>query len=170
MKKAADFRRIARDALRGKWSMAVIVGVVAAMLGGAGSGGMEIELEANDFGVYANLELAGQTIYSTGGEVPQGVLTFLAGGAIYITLLLLVMAALYFVLSSVVAVGYARSNLDLVDGGEASFGALFGYFPHWKIAAWARLRRGLVVFLWSLLLVIPGILAGFSYAMMEDEE
>lgn len=164
---AADFRRIAREALRGKWRMAVLVGLVAAMLGGAGAGGFEINLESDDFGVHANLDLAGQTIFTTNGQLMPGFGAFLAGSAIYITLLALVMAALYFVLSSVVSVGYARSNLDLVDGGEASFAALFSYFPYWKNVAWAKLRRGLFVLLWSLLLVIPGILAGFSYAMME---
>ena len=167
MSNAADFRRIAREALRGKWKMAVLVGLVAAMLGGAGSGGLEINLESDDFGVHANLDLAGQTIFTTNGDLMPGLGAFLAGSAIYITLLALVMAAFYFVLSSVVSVGYARSNLDLVDGGEASFAALFGYFPYWKNTAWAQLRRGLFVLLWSLLLVVPGILAGYSYAMTE---
>ena len=68
---AADFRRIAREALRGKWRMAVLVGLVAAMLGGAGAGGFEINLESDDFGVHANLDLAGQTIFTTNGAEPQ---------------------------------------------------------------------------------------------------
>ena len=38
MKYAADFRRIAREALSGKWMIAVLVGLVATLLGGAGSG------------------------------------------------------------------------------------------------------------------------------------
>ena len=36
MKYAADFRYIAREALRGKWLIAVVVGLVASLLGGAG--------------------------------------------------------------------------------------------------------------------------------------
>ena len=35
MKYAADFRYIAREALRGKWLIAVVVGLVASLLGGA---------------------------------------------------------------------------------------------------------------------------------------
>ena len=34
MKYAADFRREAREALRGKWVLAILAGVVAMLLGG----------------------------------------------------------------------------------------------------------------------------------------
>ncbi|MBR3924033.1 MAG: ethanolamine utilization protein EutH, partial [Kiritimatiellae bacterium] len=40
MKYAADFRKIARDALRGRWVTAVIAGLLAAMLGGVLCGSM----------------------------------------------------------------------------------------------------------------------------------
>ena len=39
MKLAADFRQAAREALRGKWPIAILIGLVAVLLGGAGSGG-----------------------------------------------------------------------------------------------------------------------------------
>ena len=39
MKYAADFRQIAREALSGKWMIAVLVGLVASLLGGAGADG-----------------------------------------------------------------------------------------------------------------------------------
>ena len=45
MKYAADFRYIAREALRGKWLIAVVVGLVASLLGGAGADGPELKLE-----------------------------------------------------------------------------------------------------------------------------
>lgn len=44
MKLAADFRQEAREALRGKWPIAIVIGLVAALLGGAGSNGPEIKL------------------------------------------------------------------------------------------------------------------------------
>ena len=52
MKYAADFRAIARDALRGKWAIAVIVGIVAVLLGGAGSEGLKIKLNIESRWVY----------------------------------------------------------------------------------------------------------------------
>ena len=35
MKLAADFRQAAREALRGKWPIAILIGLVAVLLGGA---------------------------------------------------------------------------------------------------------------------------------------
>lgn len=43
MKLAADFRAQARQALRGKWPMAVLAGLLAALLGGATQNGPEIK-------------------------------------------------------------------------------------------------------------------------------
>ena len=62
MKYAADFRRIARDALRGRWFLAVIVSLVAALLGGAGSEGPEIEFHFGESGANLDLGFANQTI------------------------------------------------------------------------------------------------------------
>ena len=164
---AEEFRRIARNALRGKWTMAVLVGVVASMLGGTGSDGLKVNLDVDRFGAHADLELAGQTIFSIGENLSPEMGALIAGTAAYITLLAAAMAVVYFMLSSIVSVGYARSNLNLVDGGEASFQALFDYFPHWKNAVLTQLRKTLFVFGGFLLLVIPGILAEYSYAMTE---
>ena len=78
------------------------------------------------------------------------------------------MAVVYFILGSVVGVGYSRFNLDLVDRQkEPEIGTLFGYFKFWKTTAAASFLQGLYVFLWSLLFIIPGIVAGYSYAMTD---
>ena len=167
MKRAADFRRMARDAIRGKWMIAVLVGLVAMLLGGTGSGGPEVKLNIDASGASANFEFAGQTIFSTGGGLDSGIGAFLIGSAIYITIVAIVIAVVYFVLGSIIGVGYAWFNLQLVDGDDPGFGGLFGYVSWWKTTAAARLLRGLYVFLWSLLLVIPGIVASYSYAMTE---
>lgn len=52
MKLAADFRREAREALRSKWPMAILIGLVAALLGSAGSGGPEFDLNYDASGVF----------------------------------------------------------------------------------------------------------------------
>ena len=146
MKYASDFRAIARDALRGKWVIAVIVGLVAALLG-AGSDGPRVKLNISDHGANLNVGVAGQTIYSTGGSPHSGIGAFLIGSAIYIVLLALVFAAVYFILGSIIQVGYAKFNLELVDRREPSFEALFAYFPCWKTMAAARFLQSLYVLL-----------------------
>ena len=167
MKYAADFRQIARDALSGKWTIAVLVGLVAMLLGGTGSGGPELKLNIDGSGAHANFEFAGQTIYSIGGGLNSDIGAFLVGSAIYIIIAAVVMAVVYFVLGSIISVGYARFNLDLADRGNPAFETLFGYFSYWKTAAVSKLLQSVYVLLWSLLFIIPGILAAYSYAMTE---
>lgn len=166
MKFAADFRRIARQALTGRWAIAVVAGLIAALLGAVASDGPEIKLNINSSGADVGLDFAGQQIYTSSGGWNENLTGFLIGGAAFIILAALVMAVVYFVLGSVIQVGYARFNLDLVDRREKpEIGTMFGYFAHWKNTAAAKLLQVLYVFLWSLLFVVPGIVAGYSYAM-----
>ena len=165
MKYAADFRQEARAALQGKWPLAILVGLVAAILGGATSGGPGFKINFTGGSLNANIQYAGQTIYSWGDGITPGLRTFLVGGAVYLILAAIMVGVLYFVLGSVVKVGYARFNLDLTAGETPSFETSFSYFPHWKTVAAAQLLQTVYIFLWTLLLVIPGIVAGYSYAM-----
>lgn len=166
MKCASDFRTIARGALKGRWGLAVIAGLIASLLDAIASSGPEIQFNYSDNGASVNLMFANQQVYSSsGGWLPE-LNAFIVGGAIYIMLAALLMSAVFFVLGSVISLGYSRFNLDLVDRRkDPDIGTLFGYFLHWKNAAIARLLETVYVFLWSLLLVIPGIVASYSYAM-----
>jgi len=165
MKYAADFRATAREALRGRWVIAVFAGLIASLLGGIGNNGPEFKLNIDASGVQANFEIAGQTIYSIGGSPDSDVALFLLGSAVYVALTAIAMAIVFLILGSIVEIGYARFNLDLVDSHEPAFGTLFAYFSYWKTAVVARLLQILYVLLWSLLLIIPGIIASYSYAM-----
>lgn len=67
MKLAADFRQAAREALCGKWPIAILIGLVAVLLDGAGSGGPEVKFNYDvSSGVSTTFGYGGQTIYSTG--------------------------------------------------------------------------------------------------------
>ena len=57
MKYAADFRSIARNALKGKWGIAVVAGLIASLLGAIGSSGPEINVELNDGNYNASLQI-----------------------------------------------------------------------------------------------------------------
>ena len=54
MKYAADFRQEARAALQGNWLLAILVGLVAALLGGATSGGPEFKINFTGGSLNAN--------------------------------------------------------------------------------------------------------------------
>ena len=54
MKYAYDFRSIARDALKGRWGIAVIAGLLASLLGAIGATGPQVKLNITDNGASIN--------------------------------------------------------------------------------------------------------------------
>lgn len=168
MKYASDFRSIARCALSGRWTIAVIAGLIAALLGAVAINGPEIKLTIHDSDIHLALEYAGQQIYATDGVWNEHLAGIFVGGISFVILAGFVMVAAFLVVGSVVSVGYARFNLDLVDRKkEPELGALFEYFHSWGTIVISKILQALYVFLWSLLFVIPGIIAGYSYAMTD---
>lgn len=171
MKYAADFRKIARDALKGRWTMAVIAGLLAVILGAVGTSGPELNIELDDFDLNqfnfdTNIQISDQTITLPEIWEDLNLTVFLVGGAAVVLVFILLAAAVFFVLGSIVKVGYCQFNLNLVDRQkEPELGTLFGHFKNWRTPVAAGLLQGLYIFLWSLLLIVPGIIAAYSYAM-----
>jgi len=164
MKYAADFRREARMSLQGKWVIAIIAALIAAWLGGIDVGGPEVKIELNDGNFRAGLQLAGQNIISTDGL--QVFWPTVAGIAAGLGAMAIVVGIAMFFVGAIVEVGYASFNLFLVDKeNTAEIADLFNYFTYWKSVICTRLLKSLYIFLWSLLFVIPGIVASYSYAM-----
>ncbi len=161
MKYAADFRRIARDGLRGQWMTAVAAAVIASLLGVIELGGPKLKFELTDGNFHGGLQIAGQDILSFDGIHGIG----LAGIATTILVAAILIGVARFILGAIMGIGYDRFHLDIVDRRMAEIGTMFGYFAHWKTAACARLLQGVYVLLWSLLLIVPGIMAAYSYAM-----
>lgn len=126
---------------------------------------MPVKLNINIPEADVSFAVAGQTILSTNGGLNNQAGAILVGGAAYIAVAAIAMAVIYFVLGSVVETGYARFNLDLTDGKEAKIESVFTYFYNWKTTAAARFWKSLHILLWSLLFVILGIVASYSYAM-----
>lgn len=153
---AADFRAAARRALTGRWLLAVLTGLVAALLGGA-SGLMEFKVAASNGRVVGQVQLGLLTL-----NISPGLWGWLSSMAI----LALAASFAWYVLGSVIQLGYARFNLDLTGGADARLESLFDYFRWFKTAFCARFLTGLFIFLWSLLLIIPGIVAAYTYAMV----
>ncbi|MBQ8540874.1 MAG: DUF975 family protein [Clostridia bacterium] len=166
MKVASDFRQTARECLKGNWVTAVIAGLIATLLGGAtsmsinfnvnvsSSGGEKIVIENPTEGLGAML----------GGIAPV-VLGVLGTVLVVVVLVVLVIAVAYFILSSFVQVGYAKFNLNVIDGKPLSLDTLFAYVSDWKRTALANLWQTIYILLWSCLFIVPGIVASYSYAM-----
>ncbi len=156
MKLAEDFRRIARISLTNNWLLAVVAGLVASLFGATGVSGPKFKINIDGSNSNLTFNFAGQDIFST---VAVNI------GIIMVAVIVMLIVSL--VLGSFVGVGYAKFNLNLVDKKNVAFETLFEYFSYWKTTMVSKLLRALYVFFWSLLFVIPGIVAGFSYAMTD---
>ena len=168
MKLASDFRKQAKEALRGKWFIALIAGVIASLLGGLnGMGGVSISIDGS-----SSEGGSGTVVPPVGGgdvNVSEEMLEILGIFLIIFGVVLVVaaiMSFIYLIIGGAVGIGYSNFNLDIIEGREARIGTIFDSFDQWKTGFVARLLSSIYVALWSMLFVIPGIIASYSYSMM----
>lgn len=161
-----SIRERARNTLKGNWGIAIIASLIASIFGADGGGSAsanfdfdESDLEALEGFGFGNIKEQIEVLFEQHGTA---ILTFFAGFIVFT----LIMSAVMFCLGSIVSIGYRKFNLDLIDGKKSSVGTLFTYFKHWKNAILTNLLSTLYIFLWSLLCLIPGIIAGYKYAMV----
>lgn len=151
MKVSADYRMLALDALRGKWKTAVLTGIAASALGATiVSGTSSVTSNSNqydgiDFEMFSQPNGGHLLAVLLTGIVLWGIFTLIVGGA--------------------VRLGYARFNLNLADGKDTTFSDLFSQKDRLWDGFCMKFLQGLYIALWSLLLVIPGIVKTYSYAM-----
>ena len=144
---SSELRKIARENLSGNWGISVGVALVAAILGGSIAGcGSNVNFSINEDTI-RNLP----PIFWT-------VLLPLASCAGILCLTALI-------LGGVVELGYAKFLLKQHDKKELRFADLFSQFDRFGTGFAQQFLRALYTCLWSLLLVIPGIVKGLSYAM-----
>lgn len=150
----AYFKQKARDALFGNWRVAILTGFVSSLLGG-------------------NLTYSGGN-YSSSSNYLNDSFSGLAGEEfLEIIIPLLSMLASFFLVYGIIAfiiggatkLGYAKFNLNLIDGKSAAFSDLFSQYNRLGTGICMDLLTGLYIALWSLLFVIPGIIRSYSYAM-----
>lgn len=169
MLKAKDFRRYAREALKGRWIKAGGVGLLAGLLGAAistgtssgsfGSGtetGSNLSSEINS--IIGSSEISSVT---ASPEIPAMFFAVIMG----IALVVLLWAIVVLVIGGATTLGYAKYNLNLLDDNEPRVDDIFSQYNRIGTGFGMQFFRGLFVFLWSLLFVIPGIIASYSYYM-----
>ena len=156
MKYAADFRMIARDALRGRWTVAILTGFVASLIGACvatGGGGSNIVSNSNS----ANNVIQNFRVTDFWMQYRTWIVAFLV--------FLVVWLIATIVIGGAGRLGYAIFNLKLVDNKEVSFSDLFSQFHRLGEGFCMNFLLGTYTLLWTLLFVIPGIIKSYSYAM-----
>lgn len=155
---AKDFRKIARDALKGKWVLAVLVCLIAGLLGA------NPVFTGSDSGVNFNTEEE-TAVALESGAFSEAFWLILIPIVIGIVTAALIYLIIVLVIGGAVTLGYCKFNLALVDRKEPQFADLFSGFNRFGAGFCVQFLRGLYIFLWSLLFVIPGIIASYRYAM-----
>jgi len=145
----SDIRARARQMLSGKWGMAILTTFVAAVLGGlVMSGGVSINFnQEKDSEVLQRLPNVVKSYFAIAASV---------GG---------ILGLAQFILGGVVRLGYCKYLLKLHDGEDADIKDLFSEFDRFADGFVLSLLQSIYIFLWTLLFIIPGIVATYKYAM-----
>ena len=141
----SDYRRVARENLTGNWGMSILVAFVAFLLGGLLTGG--------SFSINVDAEVL--------AELPvllQRYIALLAGATG-------ILGLVQFIIGGTVQLGYSKYLLNQYNKARFDISDLFSEFNRFSQGFLQNFLRGLYVFLWSLLFVIPGIVKSYSYAM-----
>ena len=141
----SNLRARARENLRGHWGVSIAAAFVAAIFGALLVSSGNIVQIVEQFSESAPPRMA-------------AVLALFASAVSAFSLV-------HLILGGVIQLGYAKFLLKQHDGREYEIKDLFSQFERFSVGFLQAFLRGLYVILWSLLLVIPGIVKSFSYAM-----
>lgn len=141
----AELKSLAKSSLKGNYGKAFLIGIVLTLLSGSGNGGSSGRAgdEASDF-IQHNPD------------------------AIIIVIAIIILALVYRIL-----IGYSLEigsrkyfvKLSQFESAEGYFSFAFDSFNYKGIIA-TMVLRDIYNFLWSLLLIIPGIIKSYSYRMV----
>lgn len=155
---ASEFRRIARDKLRGHWGRSVLVTFIVSLICGMSGiynlirdlGHMDYDLLFS--GNYSDF-LAGYTSVETAGSV-------------FGTLMSLALSIAVILFSGALALGHCKYYIDLVaENRQDEVSVIFSRFDIFLKAMGLNLFMALFIWLWSLLFIVPGIIAAYRYCL-----
>ncbi len=160
--RSKDYKRRALAALKGHWIIAVIAGFIALMLGGVEGFSMSYSININVPTEQNNLqngvEQAAKLINTTNEDIVTALIIAYA--------ISLAISVALFIVGSAIMVGYAKFNLDLIDGNKPRIRTLFSRFGQIFTMIWARILVFLHVFVGLIFFIVPGIIALYQYVMV----
>lgn len=148
----SDYRRIARENLRGNWPLSIGVCAIACILGGMSVGGSFIP----EF----SFRVDGQDISNINDLLnlitPAAFSAFGLGSLLALTSL---------IIGGTIELGFAQYLLKQYNHANFELHDLFSRFDRFGQGFAQRFLRGLYTILWSFLFIIPGIVKSYAYAM-----
>ena len=151
---AKDYRRLARKNLQSNWMLSVGVATIACLLGGLIVGHIfwpVIEPKVRHY-IITDQDPITYAVTHPSEVIRNFRLSW-------------VLNLVSLILGGVTQLGYAQYLLNQHDHKGPQFNDLFSKFDYFGAGFCQAFLRNLYVFLWSLLLIVPGIVAQYSYAM-----
>lgn len=142
-----EIRSNARKALKGHWGTVIVAALIANVFP---SVGYSSSFSSDDMDFTKLSELSGTELITT---------LAIFGG------ILLIGLAISLVVSSVISIGYAQFNMDLVDGDDPKISTLFSKVRQLKTAVIANILVFVRVFFGMIFFIVPGVIALFKYSM-----
>ncbi len=156
---ASEYRAAARNMLRGRWGMAVLVGLVAALLGGTGSNSFNITYKFN--GGSGNTSFVDQ--YTNYGSFLESAWFHMVSAVVLAVTV--ICAVVFLIIGGAIRTGYCKYNMKLVNGMPAGFSDLFSEFGRLGTCLVMQLVKTVLIYIGMLLLVVPGVILTYAYSM-----
>ena len=144
---AYTFRRIAREALQGRWSKAIVAGIIAVWLGAYAA---TIPALCEYVVVISALML---------------ILEFIPGYYYVLLFAVIAIAIYYFFVGGVVRLGHISYNLALLDRRRLRYSILTSHLDLWWKMVCARMAVLFLTVMGTLFFVVPGVFIHYSCAL-----
>ena len=155
---ASEFRRIARDKLRGHWGRSVLVTFIFSLICGISS---IYNLAKNMGHMDFDMLFAGNYNDFLAGFAAADTETSLFG-----SLIALVLSIVVLLFSGALEMGLNKYYIDLVaENRQGEVSVIFSRFDIFLKAMGLNLFMALFIWLWSLLFIVPGIIAAYRYCL-----
>lgn len=148
---AKDYRTLARNVLQNHWGVAIAVSLVGSLLGAEGVGPSPYSFSSFSKRLDNTFDI----------RLSEYIAPIMTTIAVYITIISL---ALLFIGSAII-LGMNYFNIQLLTNQKVSFSMLFDRFFVIEKAIELRLYTFMFTFFWSLLLLVPGIIAAYRYRL-----
>lgn len=168
---AKDYRAMARRSLKGHWPLSILVTFIALILGGLdGTSMVELNLEAGN----TYLTLFGFNIGQNMGANPADMIGGVASGMFapgfsslfgFMGGIVSIYAIVIFIIGGAIVLGVRTYFIKLNYEMNPEVSDLFSHMRIFLKALGLQIMMLIFIFLWSLLFIIPGIVAFYRYSM-----
>ena len=151
-----EIKEIGKTAFKANYWKSVIAAFLLSILGGGVYAGSRSQT--------SDMETSSESLQQSVQSVPPGVIALASGVVIIILLIALVLKIFFFNPLKVGCYAFFRKNVT--DPAETKLDMILSGFSQYKRTFLTLFLSDLYVFLWCLLLIIPGLMRAYSYRLV----